>query len=291
MGIRMWLFFQSLEQLKKCFGDNAGTVLDNLATQQYFSINSYETAEAMSKRIGDETIVIRTEGGNSGISTPIGGDGKSPGNRNERHAATNTSEIARRLLKPEEILVLPEHTAIVFHKNNYVIVCNKIKYYADRAFRRRGILFRRWGTGRTRGLGLGEMLLALAALAVAFVVTMIVTEPAGAGPGRLPPLLRRVPTRAGLPCPRPCRAAASSNPGCARKGRSCRFYPREGFRMAEQKQASDKENNRSVSAATGGPQQGRRAGRGGHQGRSVGKVWNAIMADGVSRGRWPSGHR
>lgn len=49
MGIRLWLFFQSLEQLKKCFGENAGTVLDNLATQQYFSINSYETAEAISK--------------------------------------------------------------------------------------------------------------------------------------------------------------------------------------------------------------------------------------------------
>src|SRR5207248_4934970 len=73
MGIRMWLFFQSIEQLKKCFGDNAGTVLDNLATQQYMSITSYETAEAMSKRIGDETVVIRTEGDNRGTSTSIGG--------------------------------------------------------------------------------------------------------------------------------------------------------------------------------------------------------------------------
>ena len=103
MGIRLWLFFQSLEQLKKCFGDNAGTVLDNLATQQYFSINSYETAEAMSKRIGDETIVIRTEGDNRGTSSPIGGDGKNPGNRNSG-SNYNTSETARRLLKPEEIL-------------------------------------------------------------------------------------------------------------------------------------------------------------------------------------------
>ena len=72
--------------------------------------------------------------------------------------------------------MLPEHTAIVFHKNHYVIVCNKIRYYADRAFRRRGILFRRWGTGRTRGLGLVEMLLGLAALALACVVTMFVAS-------------------------------------------------------------------------------------------------------------------
>ena len=175
MGIRLWLFFQSIDQLKKCFGDNAGTVLDNLATQQYMSITSYETAEAMSKRIGDETIVIRTEGDNRGTSSPMGGDGKNPGSRNSG-SNTTTSEAVRRLLKPEEILVLPEHTAIVFHKNNYVIVCDKIKYYADRAFRRRGIIFRRWGSGRARGLGLGEMVLALAALALSALVTAFVAS-------------------------------------------------------------------------------------------------------------------
>ena len=175
MGIRMWLFFQSIEQLKKCFGDNAGTVLDNLATQQYFSINSYETAETMSKRIGDETIVIRTEGTNDGTSAPTGGSGKESGSRT-RGRNTNTSEVARRLLKPEEILVLPEHAAIIFHKNNYVIVCNKIKYYADEAFRLRGVFFRRYGTGRVRRLGLGEMLLALAILGLALVLTQIVAS-------------------------------------------------------------------------------------------------------------------
>jgi type IV secretion system protein VirD4 len=181
MGIRLWLFFQSLEQVKKCYGDNAGTVLDNLATQQYFSINSYETAEAMSKRIGDETVVIRSEGTNSGTSTPTNGDSRNPGSSNSGRNST-TSEIARRLLKPEEILVLPEHTAVIFHKNNCVIVCNKIKYYADRAFRQRGMIFHRWGTGRTQGLGLSEMLVAIAILAVAYAVTMAVASSPMDGP-------------------------------------------------------------------------------------------------------------
>jgi type IV secretion system protein VirD4 len=206
-GIRMWLFFQSIEQVKKCFGDNAGTVLDNLATQQYFSINSYETAEAISKRIGDETIVIRTEGDNSGISAPIGGDGKNPGSRNSG-SNTNTSEAARRCFKPEEILVLPEHTAIVFHKNHYVIVCDKIRYYADRAFRRRGMVIRRWGTGRTRGLGLHEMLLGPAALALAYGVTMFVDSlPVPVDP---PPAARG---RYGAGGPRRAYAAAHYRPG------------------------------------------------------------------------------
>ena len=175
MGIRLWLFFQSIEQLQKCFAENAGTVLDNLGTQQYMAITSYETAEAVSKRIGEETIVLRTEGDNRGYSAPVGGDGRNPGNRTNG-SNTSFSQAARRVFKPEEILVLPEHTAIVFHRNNYVIVCNKIRYYADRAFRRRGIIFRRWGTGRTRGLGLGGMVVGLAALAFAYVVTIIVAS-------------------------------------------------------------------------------------------------------------------
>jgi type IV secretion system protein VirD4 len=171
-GIRMWLFFQSIEQLKKCFGDNAGTVLDNLITQQYMSITSYETAEALSKRIGDGTIVIRTEGDNRGTSAPLGGDTKNGGSTNSG-SNTNTSEAARRVYKPEEILVLPEQTGIVFHKNHYVIVCNRIKYYADRAFRARGITRARWGTGRTRGLGFVDMLLGLAALALSLGIAEI----------------------------------------------------------------------------------------------------------------------
>lgn len=172
MGIRLWLFFQSIEQLKTCYGDNASTNLDNIATQQFFSLNSFDTAEAISKRIGDTTIVIRTEGDNRGSSAPIGGDGKSPGSRNSG-SNTSVSEAARRLIKPEEVLTLPESTAIVFHKNHHVIVCDKIKYYADRAFRRRGILFRRWGTGRTRGMGMSGLMLGVAALALACVVTAI----------------------------------------------------------------------------------------------------------------------
>ena len=118
-GIRIWLFLQSLEQLKKCFGDNAATILDNMGTQQYFGITSYDTAEILSKRMGETTLVIRTDSGNEGNSTPVGGDGKAGGSRSSG-SGFNISEIARRLLRPEEILALPPTTALVFHKNSYV---------------------------------------------------------------------------------------------------------------------------------------------------------------------------
>jgi type IV secretion system protein VirD4 len=172
-GIRLWLFFQSLDQLNKCFGDRASTVLDNLATQQYFAINSYETAEAISKRIGVETIAIRTEGGNTGLSWAIGGDSKAGGNRSTGTSVTIT-ETGRRWLMPEEVLVLPENVSLVFHKNNPVIIADLIKYYSDKAFRRRW--WRGYGTGRSPGLGLGGMVLALAALLLAGVFACFVAS-------------------------------------------------------------------------------------------------------------------
>jgi type IV secretion system protein VirD4 len=167
MGIRLWLFFQSLDQLNKCFGDHAATVLDNLATQQFFAINSYETAEAISKRIGDETVIVRTDGGNSGTSWSTGV--KSDGGSRNTGTSVTTSETSRRLFKPEEILTLHESVGIVFHKNNPVILCQLIKYYSDKAFRR-------GGTGRTRGLGLGEMVLALTLLALSGICTALVAR-------------------------------------------------------------------------------------------------------------------
>jgi len=181
MGIRLWFFFQSLDQLKKCFGDNAPTVLDNLGTQQYFGINSYETAEAISKRIGEETRVIRTEGGNSGSSTNSGSDGKG-GTGTSRGSSYNVSEIARRWLKPEEFLVLPPTTALVFHKNSYVVMCDRITYYADQAFRRG---WKGFGTGKTRGLGLRGLALALVALLLSFMASAFV-EALTATPARQP---------------------------------------------------------------------------------------------------------
>ena len=63
-----------------------------------------------------------------------------------------------------------------FIKNNHVIVCDKVKYYADPAFRRRGIFRRRWGTGRSRGLGLAEMLLGVAFLGLSLLATQLVAN-------------------------------------------------------------------------------------------------------------------
>ena len=57
-GIRIWLFMQSVNQLQKVYGENAQTILDNMGTQIFFGTNAYESAEHISKRIGDCTILV-----------------------------------------------------------------------------------------------------------------------------------------------------------------------------------------------------------------------------------------
>ena len=163
-GIRVWLFFQSMAQLKKCFGDNADTVLDNLNSQQYMSINSYATADEISKRMGEATVAVRSGGGSSGSSWPVGASLNNPRSRNSG-SSFNTSEAARRLLKPEEVLCLDEEVVLIFHKNLPVIPARRIRYYRDKAFRR-------GGTGKSRGLGLGGALAACSALLVTFICSL-----------------------------------------------------------------------------------------------------------------------
>ena len=69
-GIRIWLFFQSLDQMKVCYGEHANVMLDNLATQQFFGINSLETADHLSKRLGDTTILVESRNGSTSTSRP-----------------------------------------------------------------------------------------------------------------------------------------------------------------------------------------------------------------------------
>lgn len=77
-GIRLWFFFQSLEQMHVCYGDKAGVILDNIDTQQYFGINSLETAKPLSEKIGETTLLVDSLNETYGRSRP---DGPSPRGR------------------------------------------------------------------------------------------------------------------------------------------------------------------------------------------------------------------
>lgn len=173
MGIRLWFFFQSLHQLQDCFGDKAKTVLDNIDTQQHFAINDPDNAEAISKRIGDTTISITTFGENQGWTENTGGTGPPSGSTSGGQNVSVTNN-GRRLFKSEELIVLPEEVALVFHRNLPVIPVRLVKYFEHPSFRNNG-------TGQEPGLSRSAtekaVCLLVACLAFAALVASLTLSP------------------------------------------------------------------------------------------------------------------
>jgi type IV secretion system protein VirD4 len=112
-GVRLQLYYQALGALKPCFPKDGGqTVLANV-TQVYFGVNDYETAEQVSRRLGEHTVVVESGGRGRGESS----QSANMGHKNHGHSTNandNWSQVARRLLKPEEILALDERVALTF---------------------------------------------------------------------------------------------------------------------------------------------------------------------------------
>jgi len=178
-GVRFWFIFQSMGQLTKCFGDAAADFLNNFDTQQYFGVNTVQTAEEISKRIGDATVLVESLNKTTSRSRPSGhgGNGHESGQVSTSTSLT-TSEVARRLVKAEEVIRLPEDLAIVFHRNLPPIPCRLVRYYADPEFQGRC-------AGASPGLGLRGALAGLAVLALG-IMTLLVSLAALSSAGGSP---------------------------------------------------------------------------------------------------------
>ena len=156
-GIRVWLFFQSLDQLKACYGEHAPEMLDNLSTQQFFGINSFETADHLSQRLGDATILVESLNRGTSTSRPVrSGTAEGAGNVTTSEGY-NVGPQGRRLIRPEEWLVLPDSVGIVFHKNLPAIATKLVRYYDAPEFAG-------GGTGQGRRLGLPSVAASLLVL-------------------------------------------------------------------------------------------------------------------------------
>lgn len=162
-GARVTLVYQSLGQLKTCFpGGQDQTVLSNTDVQVYFSINDYATAEAVSKRIGMCTVPNWSENGGESTSHSTDASG-SPSTSTTRNTGYSVSEVAREVLKPEEIMQHSQREAIVFAPHVPPIFCWMSRFY-ERSFRRVLHRLTRFGrflmTVRSFGLAASSLLLA-----------------------------------------------------------------------------------------------------------------------------------
>jgi hypothetical protein len=168
--MRLHFIFQSLEQAKTCFGDKATTILDNINTQVFFGLRSFVTAEEISKRCGDETVRVQTGGSTSGGSTSSGSGANPQSSSSSTSRSVNYSEIARKLLKPEEVLTIDKNICIIFHDNLPVTLGRLVKFFEAAEFSKRWIWWGPRGTAAPRRIGLAAALLSAFTLAASCVV-------------------------------------------------------------------------------------------------------------------------
>lgn len=127
-GVRLFFLYQSLGQLKKCWPEGQDQTLLSNVSQVFFGVNDPQTAEYVSNRLGEFTQVVSSGGTSSGTSYQVSQQGSD--NRSySSNASDNWQQHGRKLLKPEEVMALPERVAITFTQGAPPIRTWLMRYY------------------------------------------------------------------------------------------------------------------------------------------------------------------
>lgn len=132
-GVRLLFLYQSLGQLRTCFPEGQEQTLLSNVTQVYFGVNDQQTAEYVSSRLGETTIITESGGANQGTSRQHDVADKGP--THSRGSSQNWQYMGRRLLKPEEVTALPERVAITFTPGTPPLATRLVRYY-EKDFKR-----------------------------------------------------------------------------------------------------------------------------------------------------------
>ena len=136
-GVRLQLYYQSMGQLKKCWPDGQDQTLLSNTTQVFFGVNDQAlgtggTADYVSARLGEATIIVESGGTSTSRSRSSSGDAKQGSSTTYQHStSSNWQQQARRLLKAEEVVALPPQTAITFTPGVRPISTTLLRYYEE----------------------------------------------------------------------------------------------------------------------------------------------------------------
>lgn len=126
-GVQLWPILQDIHQLRHLYGERAGTFLANAGVLQVFGVNDHDTADLVSKMIGEETVEYRSEGWSTNYGKELIG-GTTHGSTVSEHAT------ARRLFTPDEIMRLSPDRQLLLRPGQAPLLTGRIVYYRDREF-------------------------------------------------------------------------------------------------------------------------------------------------------------
>lgn len=124
-GMKVLLVVQSLNQLKKSYGPN-NSIMDNCHIRIVFTPNDNETAELISRMLGQKTEIVTNQS--------FSGNRLNPWLKN---MTCSTQETGRPLMTSGEVSILPYEEEIIFVAGHPPIRARKLFYYKDRNFIRR----------------------------------------------------------------------------------------------------------------------------------------------------------
>lgn len=117
-GLKLWLIFQDLAQLKSVYATRWESFISNSGVKQFFNVNDLETADFVSKYLGQETRMVQAESLQSNSQMP----------------GSNISAAGRPLLTPDEVRRLGRDEQILFYEGHNPVHAQKLRYFEDAEF-------------------------------------------------------------------------------------------------------------------------------------------------------------
>jgi len=128
-NMKVTAIFQTMAQLRKLFPQGQEGVLLANASLLFFAVNEVEDAKYVASRLGEETIIVQDWGtGDSESEQPAGQQG-GKSKSYSRSRSLNFRQVARQLLKPEEVIGLHPRVALTFTPGRPPIWTWLTRYY------------------------------------------------------------------------------------------------------------------------------------------------------------------
>ncbi len=111
-GIKLWLLWQDLSQLRSVYQNRWPTFIANSGLRQFFNVNDWDTAEYVSRMMGNGTIEVLNESIQPGAQ-----------------AAGSVGVISRPVLTPDEVARLSGDDLLLLYDRLMPIQARKLVYY------------------------------------------------------------------------------------------------------------------------------------------------------------------
>ena len=117
-GMKLWLIFQDLSQMKHLYKDSWSTFISNSGVRQFFNVNDSETADYVSQYIGNTTREVASQS-------------LQP---NQAANSVSIGVVSRPLITPDEVRRLGKDRQILLYEGLKPNRSQKIAYYRDGEF-------------------------------------------------------------------------------------------------------------------------------------------------------------